>query len=155
MTNPISFSLVYENPILAQVLGGDAAPASATQAPGTPGAPAGQQPSGGMGQMLPFIIIMTVGMFLIMSMSGRKEKKKRAQLLASIGKKDKVRTAGGIIGTIIEFKGTDEVLIETDRASNTRLLLARTSITQVIESANKPVTDKVAQIETNAESVPS
>lgn len=152
MTNPISYSLVYANPLLAQVLGGDAAPTATTQANG---APAGQQPSGGLGQMLPFIVIMTVGMFLIMSMSGRKEKKKRAKLLASIGKKDKVRTAGGIIGTIIEFKGTDEVLIETDRASNTRLLLARTSITQVIESANKPVTDKVTLPESKAESVPS
>jgi len=81
-----------------------------------------------------FFIIMTVGMLLIMSMSGRKEKKKRKIMLSTLGKKDKVRTAGGIIGTVIEIK-EDEVLLETDRASHTRLWLTRASIASVMKQA--------------------
>jgi preprotein translocase subunit YajC len=149
MTQDTSSLSMYFHPVLAQeVLGGQSTSTPATQAPGGTigpnGAPAGQAPAGGSNIFF-FAIIMMVGMFLIMSMSGRKEKKKRAAMLNNLSKKDKIRTAGGIIGTIIEIKGKDkqEVLIETDRSSNTRLLLARSSITQVLESSNKPNDDKV------------
>lgn len=116
-----------------------------------PGAPAGtggdssttQQPGGS--NIFFFMIIMTVGMLLIMSLSGRKEKKKRAQLLASLGKKDKVRTAGGIIGTVIELKD-DEVLLETDRASHTRLWLTRASITTIIKQGKSNDTESSEDI---------
>lgn len=100
---------------------------------GTSGEPATTKQPGG-NNIIFFFIIMTVGMLLIMSMSGRKEKKKRAQMLSALSKKDKVRTAGGIIGTVVEIKD-DEVLVETDRASHTRLWLTRTSIASVLKQA--------------------
>lgn len=99
--------------------------------------PAGQGGAAGGSNMFFFVIIMMAALLLMMSMSGRKEKKKRAQMLKALGKRDKVRTAGGIIGTVIELKN-DEVLVETDRASNTRLWLARGSIAAVISSPGKP-----------------
>jgi preprotein translocase subunit YajC len=129
------------------------APSTGATLPAASGAPAGAdgtaaQPGGS--NIFFFFIIMTVGMLLIMSLSGRKEKKKRAQMLAALGKKDKVRTAGGIIGTVIEIKD-DEVLLETDRASHTRLWLTRASISSIIkqssapsEDTNEPVTEKNA-----------
>ena len=139
MTHQIGMLLVSFNPVIAQaqVVGGPetSAPA-ATQAPGGTNPPAGQQTPVGGNEIFYFFIILMVGMFLMMSMSGRKEKKKRAQMLETLGKRDKVRTAGGIIGTIIEMKG-DEVLIETDRSSHTRLLLARGSISQVLDSSKR------------------
>jgi preprotein translocase subunit YajC len=139
MTHQIGMLLVSFNPVIAQaqVVGGPetSAPAS-TQAPGGTNPPAGKQAPAGGSNIFFFFIILMVGMFLMMSMSGRKEKKKRAQMLSTLGKRDKVRTAGGIIGTIIEMKG-DEVLIETDRSSHTRLLLARGSISQVLDSSKR------------------
>ncbi len=102
----------------------------------TPGANQPAAPAGGS-NMFFFVIIMMVALLLLMSMSGRKEKKKRAQMLSTLGKRDKIRTAGGIIGTVIEMKN-DEVLIETDRASNTRLWLSRGSISAVLKSASAP-----------------
>lgn len=108
-------------------------PVGATSQPGAPAeTPTTTQPGGS--NIFFFFIIMTVGMLLIMSMSGRKEKKRRAQMLSTLGKKDKVRTAGGIIGTVIEIKD-DEVLLETDRASHTRLWLTRASIASVMKQA--------------------
>ena len=71
----------------------------------------------------------------MMSMSGRKEKKRRAAMLEALGKRDKIRTAGGIIGTIVEMKG-DEVLIETDKSSHTRLWLAKGSVSTVLNSSS-------------------
>lgn len=88
---------------------------------------------GGMDMMF-MILVLFGGMLLITMFSGRKDKKRRKDMLSSLAKKDKVRSAGGIIGTIIEMKD-DEVLIETDRASHTRLWLAKGSIASVIKQA--------------------
>ncbi len=135
MTQELGFELTsIVNPVLGQALGGDASSTSTTQPGGgniaQPGQPQGQP--GGSGIFF-FAIIMMVGMFLIVSISGRKEKKRRAAMLSSLGKRDKIRTAGGIIGTIVEMKD-DEVLIETDKSSHTRLWLARGSVSTVLNS---------------------
>jgi len=140
------------NTTLGQLVGSDAGAApAATQAPGSNGAPVGSPAAGGGSNIFFFAIIMMVGMFLIMSMSGRKEKKKRAQMLSTITKRDKIRTAGGIIGTIVELKD-DEVLIETDRSSHTRLWLARGSISTVLDSSKRP-SDSNEETSDEAESV--
>ncbi len=94
-----------------------------------------------MGSLLPIMLVMMAGILIMTSLSGRKERKKHQSLLASLGKKDKVRAAGGIIGTIIELKN-DEVLLETDRASNTRIRVARSSITTVIKSKSTPSSEE-------------
>ena len=91
-----------------------------------------------MGSLLPIMLLMMAGILIMTSLSGRKERKKHATLMAGLGKKDKVRAAGGIIGTIIEIKN-DEVLLETDRASNTRIRVARSSVTTIISSKSTPV----------------
>ena len=97
------------------------------------------QPGGLMGQM-PFLILLMFGaMILMMSLSGRKDKKRRAQMLSSLNRKDKIQTAGGIIGTIVEMKD-NEVLVETDRASHTRLWLAKGSISSVIKQSKQAET---------------
>jgi preprotein translocase subunit YajC len=151
MTQEIGLPLVYLKPLFMQPVGSESTAAPTTQAPGGTTPPAGQQPGApGGNNIFFFAIIMMVGMFLIMSMSGRKEKKKRAQMLSTLCKRDKIRTAGGIIGTIIEAKD-DEVLIETDKSSHTRLWLARGSVSQVLDSSNRPsdtesVDDEVMKI---------
>ncbi|MBL4590764.1 MAG: preprotein translocase subunit YajC [Phycisphaerales bacterium] len=115
--------------------GGDTAVVGADGAQGGGGTGGNGSPFGG--SFFIIIMVMMVGMILMTSLSGRKEKKRRAALLSAIGKRDKVQTSSGIIGTIIEIKG-DELLIETDRASNSRLRIARGSIQQVLRSESKP-----------------
>ncbi len=90
----------------------------------------GAGPAGG-GSFFFIMIAMMVGLILLTSMSGRKEKKKHAAMVGGLKKKDKVRAAGGIIGTIVEIKN-DELLLETDRASNTRIRVARGSVSSVL-----------------------
>jgi len=136
MTHEISLPLVYLNPVLGQALGGSTPPAQSTQAPSGTATPTGNTaPASGFGNIGPFLLIMMVGMIIVMSMSGRKEKKKRAAMLSTLGKRDKVRTAGGILGTIIEMKD-DEVLIETDKSSHTRLWLAKGSVSTVLSASS-------------------
>ena len=106
-------------------------PSPSAGADGTANAPVG----GNMNFMF-LILLMFGAMILITGLSGRKDKKRRSQMLSALGKKDKVRTAGGIIGTVIEMK-EDEVLLETDRASHTRMWLAKGSIASVIKHAKQ------------------
>lgn len=145
---PLGFELILIHPsaipgsvpVIAQAAGSGTTGGPAGGATTTvPGAPADGAPvsGGGSPNILFFGIIMMIGMFLIMSMSGRKEKKKRATMLSTLGKRDKIRTAGGIIGTVIELKD-NEVLIETDKSSHTRLWLAKGSISTVLDSVSQP-----------------
>lgn len=127
--------LVQDAPQGGGLIGGPST--ATTQQPGSPTADGGAgqtgRPGGGMDMMF-MILVLFGGMLLITMFSGRKEKKRRKEMMESLGKKDKIRTAGGIIGTIVEIKG-DEVLIETDRASHTRLWLAKGSIASVDKHA--------------------
>jgi len=101
-------------------------PAGGGAGGGTQQAPAGN----GLFMMLMFGFL--IFMVLTMVMSGRKEKKKRAELLSSMSKHDKVQTAGGMIGTIVEIKG-DEVVLKVDESTNTKIRFSRTSVTAILK----------------------
>ncbi|HHN78824.1 MAG TPA: preprotein translocase subunit YajC, partial [Phycisphaerales bacterium] len=68
---------------------------------------------------------------------------KRAEMLAAIKKRDKVQTAGGIIGTVVETKG-DEIVIKTE---GTKMRFSRAAIQQVLKSARGPGDDRGDGIE--------
>ena len=126
---------------------GAAAPATGTVAPGTAPAtaPAGGGGLGGLGLMLP--IILVVGMMMIMTtLSGRKDKKKRQTLMDSLGKGDKVLTIGGQIGYIDRISDT-EIVLKIDENSNAKSRFTKAAIQQVLESASKG--SSIAETETN------
>jgi preprotein translocase subunit YajC len=121
-----------------QAMGTPAAGSAATGAPGAQpiGAPGGAPPPG-LGGFF-WIMIAMLGLMVFMSiMTGRREKKKRAELMNSLKKKDKVLTMAGIIGTIEEL-GDQDVTLVVDQANNTRIKFSKASIQHVIESA-RPV----------------
>ncbi len=136
---------------LAQV-GGDGSPpptlpASPPPAGGTPGQPNAAsgtgQPVGGtppspFGNSFLFMLFAIMAFFLIVSLfSGRKEKKKRAELLASISKGDEVETIGGVIGTVMQVKG-DEVLLKVDENANTKIRFRRSAVQTVRDAKARP-----------------
>lgn len=104
---------------------------------GAPAGAPGQAPGGGLQFMMPILFVMVGFLFLSTILGGRKEKKRRAEMLGGLKKRDRVQTVGGVIGSIVEIKG-DEFLIESDRASNTRLWVTRASVSSVIRPANTP-----------------
>ncbi|MEO0514584.1 MAG: preprotein translocase subunit YajC, partial [Planctomycetota bacterium] len=113
----------------------DAAPGNpgdaTTQAPGTPGstAPGGAAtpPANPLSGLL-FPMILIIGLLFIFTMgSGRKEKKRKAELMANLSKGAKVQTVGGILGTIVEVRD-DEVVVKVDESSNTRMRFSKSAI---------------------------
>ncbi|MCB9838108.1 MAG: preprotein translocase subunit YajC [Phycisphaeraceae bacterium] len=103
-----------------QPLGGGAAPTGG-------GAPPAQNP---FSLFLPIILIMGV-MFFFTMMSGRKEKKKRMEMLSSIAKYDKVQTVGGLIGSVHEVRA-DEITLKVDESTNTKVHIARSAVQTVL-----------------------
>jgi len=73
-----------------------------------------------------------LALFLPTIFAGRKQKKQRAQMLASLGKHDRVQTVGGIIGDIVEVRET-EIVLRVDDA--TRIRFAKTAVQTVLRKA--------------------
>ena len=69
---------------------------------------------------LPLILVM-----ILFSVFGqRKERKKREALLSSVKKHDRIRTIGGVIGSVVELND-DTVVLKVDESSNTRMTLCK------------------------------
>ncbi|MBX3387433.1 MAG: preprotein translocase subunit YajC [Phycisphaeraceae bacterium] len=97
-----------------------------------PAGAAAPSPFGG-GSFLWILILMMVFMIGISMMSGRKERKRRAEMMSNLKKHDQVVTMGGIIGTVAEIRD-DEVVIVTDESSRTRIRVTRNSVQQVLNA---------------------
>lgn len=100
--------------------------------PGGPGAPP-QSPFGG--QFLFLLFGLMLFMILMSVFSGRKEKKRRAAMLASVKRHDRVMLSGGMIGTVSEIRD-DEVVVKVDESNNTRIHFARSAVQSVLKSAS-------------------
>lgn len=111
-----------------------AATDATTQAPGAPGTtnPDGTttSPSNPLSGLL-FPMVLIIGLLFIFTMgSGRKEKKRKAEMMSNLNKGAKVQTVGGVLGTIVEVRD-DEVVVKVDENSNTRMRFAKSAIGSV------------------------
>ena len=79
-----------------------------------------------------FIILIMVAMLLIMIIPQRKREKKVKDMLASIKPGDRVRTIGGIYGTVTSVK--DDVVTMSVGPDKVRLVFARGAIASVEDS---------------------
>jgi preprotein translocase subunit YajC len=92
-------------------------------------------------QMLPFLAIGAVFLFLMMRNS-RRQDRERQTMLSTLEKNDKVVTIAGIYGTVVSVNpNEDEVVVKVD--DNTRLKMTKASISRNItkEQAAAPKAD--------------
>jgi preprotein translocase subunit YajC len=103
------------------------------------GAPPSSDPFGGLGLVVPMVLIFIVGYFLLIRPMKRQEAERKA-MAGNLKKNDKVLTAAGIYGTVVAVSETeDEVTVRVD--DNTRLRMIKSSIVRNItreEEAAKP-----------------
>ena len=91
------------------------------------------QPQGGLSQMLIFIVPVLLFFVFITFMGSRRDKKRRDQL-SKITKHDRVRTRGGIIGSVVEAKD-DQLVIKVDESRDTRITLDRQYVDAILETS--------------------
>jgi preprotein translocase subunit YajC len=125
--------------ILAQAPGGEAPSGissepvtgqggAITSVPGEPDAPAPRTapPRSPLMQFLPFILIFVV-MYFLLFRGPRRKQQKHKQMVQTLQRNDRVRTIGGIIGTVVDVKD-DEITLKVDESNNTKIKIASTAI---------------------------
>jgi preprotein translocase subunit YajC len=86
-----------------------------------------------MGIMFPILMGAMLLYFLMMTRPKAKDQAKASELLASLKKNDQVVTAGGILGTVVNYRSDAEfVTIRIDDSSNTRMQVLTKSIVRVV-----------------------
>ncbi|MGF1572113.1 MAG: preprotein translocase subunit YajC [Sumerlaeia bacterium] len=94
--------------------------------------------------MLAFFALVGVAFYFFILMPQKKEETKRRELISSLKKGDKVVTAGGIHGTVVDAKSTDTVTI--DIAKGVHVVFNRASVS-VIDLPKETETNKTTKSE--------
>lgn len=88
---------------------------------------AGSGGSPGFPMQLIFLGLIFVVMYVIMLRGPRKQQQKHKQMVQALAKNDRVRTIGGILGTVVDIKG-DEVTLKVDESSNTKIKITTSAV---------------------------
>jgi preprotein translocase subunit YajC len=84
------------------------------------------RPSTPYGQFL-FIGLMMVLMYFMIFRGPRKQKQKHRQMVQGLEKNDRIRTIGGILGTVVDIK-EDEITLKVDESNNTKIKIVSSAI---------------------------
>jgi preprotein translocase subunit YajC len=88
-----------------------------------------------MNMMLLIVLFMAV-MMIFTGRANKKEKKKRAEMIAQLKKGSRVQTIGGIIGSVVEVR-ENEVVVKVDENANTRIKFARSAVQSVLDDKDE------------------
>jgi preprotein translocase subunit YajC len=87
----------------------------------------------GLGFFLPAMLAMMLIWLFMMPRPQQQASVKTSEMLAKLKKNDRVVTAGGILGVVVNFSSDDEfVTLRVDDSSNTRMQVLATSIVRVL-----------------------
>jgi preprotein translocase subunit YajC len=111
---------------------------STTKAPGSPttGPDGTPQRSPFTLTSLAFMVLIFVVMYVILLRGPRKQQQQQRQMVQSLKKNDRVRTIGGIYGTVMDVKG-DEVVLKIDEATNTKVHVSASAIGKNLSQEGK------------------
>ena len=96
-----------------------------TTIPADPNGVPAQKPNPMM-QFAPIILIFVV-MYFMLFRGPKKKQQQHRQMVQALERNDKVRTIGGIIGTVIEVKD-NEVTLKIDESNNTKIKVLPSAI---------------------------
>ncbi len=79
---------------------------------------------------LPLILIFVI-MYLLLFRGPRKKQQKHQKMVQSLQKNDRVRTIGGIFGTVIDVRD-DVITLKVDESNNTKIKVTSGAISSVL-----------------------
>jgi preprotein translocase subunit YajC len=115
--------------ITAEPVAGEDTSSTTTTAASDPNSTGGTTGGrGGFGTYnLVFLGLMFVLMYVILFRGPRKKQQEHKKMVQTLAKNDKVRTIGGIIGTVVDIKD-DEITIKVDESNNTKIKVLPSAI---------------------------
>ena len=86
----------------------------------------------------PLIMFGLIGvmMYFLLFRGPRKKKQQHKQMVQTLEKNDKIRTIGGIIGTVVEVRD-DEIVLKVDESNNTKIRIAPSAVGMNMSKDNK------------------
>ncbi len=88
-----------------------------------------------MGFMLPAMVAVMLLYFMLMSKPKPGTPANKSEMLSKLKKNDRVLTAGGILGTVVNFRSDDDyVTVRIDDDSNARMQVLASSIVRVVSN---------------------
>jgi preprotein translocase subunit YajC len=81
---------------------------------------------GQYGQLI-FIGLMFIVFYMLLFRGPRKKEQEHRKMVQSLQKNDRVRTIGGILGTVVDIKD-DEVTLKIDESNNTKIKVIASAI---------------------------
>jgi preprotein translocase subunit YajC len=105
-----------------------------TQAPGGDQTPPPTKPSPYFNLIL--IAGLVIMMYLVMFRGPRKKQQEHQRMVSSLQKNARVRTIGGILGTVIDVR-PDEIVLKIDESNNTKMRVIPSAIATVITEDEK------------------
>ena len=93
----------------------------------TPPSPKGSNP-----MFLIMIAVLGVYMFFIMFLGPKKKQQEHQKMVAAMSKNDRVRTIGGIFGTVLDVRD-DEIVLKIDESTNTKMRVSPSAIATVLK----------------------
>ena len=95
----------------------------------------GQQPGSPLLRFLPLILIFVV-IYMFMLRGPKKQQQKHKQMVQALAKNDRVRTIGGILGTVVDVRG-DEITLKIDENNNTKIKVTTSAIGKNLSQEGK------------------
>ncbi len=89
-----------------------------------------KSPASPIMQFLPLILIFVV-MYMFLFRGPKKKQQQHQKMVQSLRRNDKVRTIGGIIGTVIDVKD-DEITLKVDESNNTKIRVTPGAISKTL-----------------------
>jgi preprotein translocase subunit YajC len=105
-----------------------------TEPNATGNGPVQQKP--GFPYQLVFLVLMIVIFYVFILRGPRKQQQQHKQMVQTLKKNDRVRTIGGIMGTVVDVRG-DEVTLKVDESNNTKLRVSTSAIGKNLSQENK------------------
>jgi preprotein translocase subunit YajC len=126
---------ITSEPVTSQGQTSTTAPGSVAADPNAAPGTTARKPFGFFGSQWIFIGLMFVMMYFILFKAPRKKQQQHKQMVQTLEKNDKVRTIGGIIGTVVDIKG-DEVILKVDESNNTKIRVVSSAIGRNLSKDN-------------------
>ena len=89
-------------------------------------APAPQRRGPGMQQFI-FIAMLILVMYFLIFRGPKKKQQQQKKMVKSLQKNDRVRTIGGILGTVVDIK-ENEITLKIDESNNTKIKILASAI---------------------------
>ena len=88
-------------------------------------------PASNLWKQMPFFALIFIVMYMLLFRGPKKKQQEHKKMVASIQKNARVRTIGGILGTVINVKD-DEITIKIDESNNTKMTIIPGAIAAVL-----------------------